>query len=60
MQDGGAWEGSSSFTLNDFFELQPPPGGYDLIYDYTFLCALQPEQREMVLSWSSRSRSCFI
>jgi hypothetical protein len=91
-QDGAALAGSSSFTLTDFFQLEPPtgaeppssqnpdnlsgdhsnvhpafphpphrprravrgravrdaaprPGGFDLIYDYTFLCALDPRER---------------
>jgi len=52
-QDGPAWEGSTHITLVDFFELQPPGGGYDLIYDYTFLCALDPGQRE---KWAATMR----
>lgn len=30
----------------DFFTHSPPSGGYDLIYDCTFLCAIPPEARE--------------
>lgn len=44
-KDGAALAGSSSFTLTDFFQLEPPAGGFDLIYDYTFLCALDPRER---------------
>eukprot|EP00802_Teleaulax_amphioxeia_P026384 Tamp_27439.p1 GENE.Tamp_27439~~Tamp_27439.p1 ORF type:complete len:155 (-),score=21.57 Tamp_27439:63-527(-) len=41
-----AWRARASFATTDFFSLTPPPGGFDLIYDYTFLCALDPPMRQ--------------
>lgn len=38
-------KGSATFIAEDFFKIAPPAGGFDLIYDYTFLCALDPSQR---------------
>jgi protein-L-isoaspartate O-methyltransferase len=49
----GAWPGSASFSTDDFFQIQPPAGGFDLIYDYTFLCALDPAQR---VQWAETMR----
>lgn len=34
------------YRCEDFFTTEAPQGGYDVVYDYTFLCALPPELRE--------------
>ncbi|ORE07420.1 S-adenosyl-L-methionine-dependent methyltransferase [Rhizopus microsporus var. microsporus] len=39
------------FLCADFFEFDVPDGGYDLAYDYTFLCALPPVLRP---DWAKR------
>eukprot|EP00761_Pharyngomonas_kirbyi_P004405 gb/GECH01004409.1/.p1 GENE.gb/GECH01004409.1/~~gb/GECH01004409.1/.p1 ORF type:complete len:217 (+),score=65.01 gb/GECH01004409.1/:1-651(+) len=41
---------TAEFFSGDFFEYNPEEK-FDLIYDYTFLCALPPEMRE---SWASK------
>ncbi|KAL8775036.1 MAG: hypothetical protein Q9209_000515 [Squamulea sp. 1 TL-2023] len=50
--DGG---GKSTFLKGDFFATQwtdaVPDGKFDLIYDYTFFCALTPRMRP---AWSQR------
>ncbi|KAF9365077.1 hypothetical protein BGX34_011499 [Mortierella sp. NVP85] len=33
------------FMVGDFFKFDIPEGAFQLIYDYTFFCAIQPEQR---------------
>jgi methyl halide transferase len=38
-------------VVDDFFSHEPNGGLYDLAYDCTFLCAIQPTQRE---SWAER------
>ncbi|KAJ9626298.1 hypothetical protein H2203_003930 [Taxawa tesnikishii (nom. ined.)] len=48
--------GSIAFVRGDFFKRDwevhlPSSGGFDLVYDYTFLCALAPEMRE---AWADR------
>jgi len=40
-----SWAGTVTFSTEDFFSLKPPGEGFDVIYDYTFLCALDPSQR---------------
>ncbi|KAJ8655314.1 hypothetical protein O0I10_009003 [Lichtheimia ornata] len=39
------------FICDDFYNFKYPEGGYDLIYDYTFLCAMPPSMRPQ---WASR------
>ncbi|KAI8336343.1 S-adenosyl-L-methionine-dependent methyltransferase [Chlamydoabsidia padenii] len=39
------------FIVGDFFKSTPPEHGYDLAYDYTFLCALPPFMRQ---DWALR------
>lgn len=39
------------FMCADFFEFDAPNEGYDLAYDYTFLCALPPTLRP---KWAAR------
>ncbi|CAO3617293.1 unnamed protein product [Cunninghamella blakesleeana] len=39
------------FILGDFFDFQIPDGGFDLAYDYTFFCALDPSMRS---NWARR------
>ncbi|KAI9026516.1 S-adenosyl-L-methionine-dependent methyltransferase [Phycomyces nitens] len=39
------------FETGNFFDFEVPDGGYDLAYDYTFLCALEPKMRPQ---WASR------
>ncbi len=41
----GALSGQAVFSTTDFFLLQEPTG-FDLIFDYTFLCAIDPSSRE--------------
>ncbi|KAJ9485146.1 hypothetical protein VN97_g8224 [Penicillium thymicola] len=54
---GSAWaskfeRGSVSFIQGDFFQSDCTKGEkFDVIYDYTFLCALHPEMRSQ---WASR------
>jgi hypothetical protein len=40
-----------TFQQGNFFEFDPPEGKYQLIYDYTFLCALSPDLRP---KWASK------
>ncbi|KAI9312796.1 S-adenosyl-L-methionine-dependent methyltransferase [Dichotomocladium elegans] len=44
-------EGNYDFICDDFYKFQIPQRGYDLVYDYTFLCAMPPVMRPQ---WSSR------
>ncbi|KAI9303187.1 S-adenosyl-L-methionine-dependent methyltransferase [Cunninghamella echinulata] len=39
------------FIQGDFFNFKVPEGGFDLAYDYTFLCALTPNLRN---DWANR------
>ncbi|KAF7729878.1 hypothetical protein EC973_003612 [Apophysomyces ossiformis] len=39
------------FVLGDFYNFAYPEGGYNLAYDYTFLCAMPPELRP---DWAAR------
>ncbi|KAG0232745.1 hypothetical protein BGX31_005020 [Mortierella sp. GBA43] len=39
------------FFVDDFFKFDIPQGGFQLIYDYTFFCAIPPELRP---SWGQR------
>ncbi|KAJ1736324.1 hypothetical protein LPJ61_000110 [Coemansia biformis] len=39
------------FKLLDFFAFDVPAGGYQVAYDYTFLCALHPTMRS---AWGAR------
>ncbi|RKP40362.1 S-adenosyl-L-methionine-dependent methyltransferase [Dimargaris cristalligena] len=36
----------ATFAVENFFDTQAPTGGYQLIFDYTFFCALDPKLRE--------------
>jgi len=42
-------ERGGSLAIGDFFELETEP--FDLVWDYTFLCALDPEMRS---GWAKR------
>jgi len=42
-----------SFEVADFFNFELPTGGYDLVYDYTFFCAIPPDLRQ---AWGARMR----
>lgn len=46
-------EGSANFQLTNFFDMptEKAEEKFDFIYDYTFLCALNPSIREM---WASK------
>ncbi|KAF8341994.1 S-adenosyl-L-methionine-dependent methyltransferase [Cantharellus anzutake] len=39
-----------ALAVDNFFDLESPEGGYDIIYDFTFFCALPPSTRPM---WGS-------
>lgn len=46
----------ATYETTDFFQLKTEgrwEGGFDLVYDYTFLCALLPHQRE---DWAKTHR----
>lgn len=49
--------GQSKFLLNDFYKddflLETQGGDFDLIFDYTFLCAMPPDMRP---KWATRMR----
>lgn len=46
------------FACNDFFEFEDANGGFDIGYDYTFLCAIQPHTRQQWASkWSKLVKS---
>ncbi|KAG0305969.1 hypothetical protein BGZ98_003196 [Dissophora globulifera] len=47
----GISESQAEFLLGDFFKFQIPEGGFQLVYDYTFFCAIQPELRPQ---WGNR------
>jgi len=38
-------------VVDDFFKYEGPPGGFDLVYDCTFLCAIPPETRQQ---WAAK------
>eukprot|EP00282_Hemiselmis_andersenii_P008852 CAMPEP_0114138500 /NCGR_PEP_ID=MMETSP0043_2-20121206/16354_1 /TAXON_ID=464988 /ORGANISM="Hemiselmis andersenii, Strain CCMP644" /LENGTH=213 /DNA_ID=CAMNT_0001232471 /DNA_START=125 /DNA_END=766 /DNA_ORIENTATION=+ len=40
----GELGGRAEFSTTDFFTL-PEPGAFDLVFDYTFLCAIDPSTR---------------
>jgi methyl halide transferase len=42
--------GRATIVVGDFFGYTPP-ASFDLIWDYTFLCAIEPDQR---LAWADR------
>ncbi|KAF9918099.1 hypothetical protein BGZ65_012610, partial [Modicella reniformis] len=44
-------ESQVEFKVDDFFTFNIPTGGFQLIYDYTFFCAIQPELRPQ---WGQR------
>ncbi|ORZ03391.1 S-adenosyl-L-methionine-dependent methyltransferase [Syncephalastrum racemosum] len=44
-------QGNFDFVADDFYKFTFPQGGYDLVYDYTFLCAMHPDMRPQ---WSAR------
>ncbi|CAG8783435.1 3251_t:CDS:2, partial [Acaulospora colombiana] len=41
----------ATFQADDFFSFEVPEGKFQLVYDYTFLCALPPTLRQ---EWSKR------
>ncbi|KAG0240856.1 hypothetical protein BGW41_006611 [Actinomortierella wolfii] len=41
----------ADFLCEDFFKYKAPEGGYSLIYDYTFFCAIHPSMRE---AWAKK------
>ncbi len=47
IREGGA-EAQTQLVVGDFFELTPAElgGTFDLIWDYTFYCAIDPEKRD--------------
>lgn len=44
-------QGNASILIADFFSEQEVQGPFDVIWDYTFLCAIDPTLRE---SWAKR------
>ncbi|KAI7859153.1 S-adenosyl-L-methionine-dependent methyltransferase [Circinella umbellata] len=48
---GNKSHGQYDFICDDFFKFKFPEGGYDLVYDYTFLCAMPPHMRP---DWGKR------
>lgn len=46
-----AWKGSAKFSTDDFFTLEGRK--FDVIYDYTFLCAIEPNMRK---SWAEKMK----
>lgn len=49
-EDAGVDEEHAEIVIESFFEWDPPKR-YDLIWDYTFLCAIEPETRG---EWADR------
>ncbi|KAG0338767.1 hypothetical protein BG004_007090 [Podila humilis] len=47
----GIPESQAEFIDGDFFNFETPTGGFQLIYDYTFFCAIPPELRT---AWGAR------
>ncbi|KAF9109096.1 hypothetical protein BGX27_008006, partial [Mortierella sp. AM989] len=47
----GIPESQVTFFVDDFFKFEIPAGGFQLIYDYTFFCAINPELRP---AWGRR------
>ncbi|KAG0332328.1 hypothetical protein BG000_010118 [Podila horticola] len=47
----GIPESQAEFITGDFFNFETPQGGFHLVYDYTFFCAIQPELRA---AWARR------
>ncbi|KAI1304848.1 hypothetical protein EDD11_005050 [Mortierella claussenii] len=47
----GIPESHADFMVDDFFTFSIPEGGFQLIYDYTFFCAIQPDLRP---AWGKR------
>ncbi len=45
---------AAQIVTGDFFAHEAPDGGYDIIWDYTFCCAIQPEQRP---DWANKMAS---
>ncbi|KAG0340559.1 hypothetical protein BG004_006356 [Podila humilis] len=41
----------AEFIAGDFFNFETPSGGFQLVYDYTFFCAIHPERRP---AWAAR------
>ncbi|KAI7905056.1 S-adenosyl-L-methionine-dependent methyltransferase [Cokeromyces recurvatus] len=40
-----AKENNYDFICANFYEFEAPKGGYNIAYDYTFLCAMEPYMR---------------
>ncbi|KAG0255754.1 hypothetical protein BG011_004952 [Mortierella polycephala] len=47
----GIPESQAEFIAGDFFKFDIPAGGFQLVYDYTFFCAIPPEMRA---AWGKR------
>ncbi|KAF8985869.1 hypothetical protein BGZ46_000972 [Entomortierella lignicola] len=47
----GIPESHATFFVDDFFKFDIPAGGFQLIYDYTFFCAITPDLRS---AWGRR------
>ena len=45
-QQGEPYRSISEFVVGNFFDYSPADGLYDLCFDYTFLCAMNPTDRE--------------
>eukprot|EP00898_Chlorokybus_atmophyticus_P004500 jgi/Chlat1/5050/Chrsp33S05052 len=52
-QDAGLTADQAQFELADFFTYKPD-APFDVIFDYTFFCAIQPEQRP---AWAAKQAS---
>ncbi|KAI9479533.1 S-adenosyl-L-methionine-dependent methyltransferase [Zychaea mexicana] len=48
---GSSSNGKYDFLCDDFYKFKIPEGGYDIVFDYTFLCAMPPHMRP---DWASR------
>jgi hypothetical protein len=48
--EAGLSDSSATIVIDDFFAFEPE-ARFDLIWDYTFLCALEPERRR---DWARR------
>ncbi|KAF9581080.1 hypothetical protein BGW38_002029 [Lunasporangiospora selenospora] len=44
-------DSQAEFLVDDFFTFKIPEGGFQLIYDYTFFCAISPDLRP---AWARR------
>ncbi|KAF9426525.1 hypothetical protein BGZ94_006400 [Podila epigama] len=51
QKEKGIPESQADFFVGDFFNFTTPNEKYQLVYDYTFFCAIQPELRP---AWARR------